>query len=329
MIERRFTVLDLIDLDLKQHNSLNLRCLCGRRGLPREIMVPEINRPGLALSGFFDVFAEKRIQVFGYGEAAYLQKMPQQTTEVHIKRFFSFEVPCCIFTANLTPELFFQKEAEAAGCPVLQTEISTTEFVSRLIRILLTIFAPKKSIHGVMVEVYGIGVLIIGESGIGKSETALELIKVGHRLVADDVVEIHCVNGNVLLGTGANKIIGHHMEIRGIGVINITHLFGVSAIRDRQQLDLVIMLEDWNPNKNYDRIGVDEEYMDILGVSVHKLTLPVKASRNIRVVVETAAMNERLKNMGYDSAKEFNHNILKWIESKSAKSVYFGQEDVI
>jgi HPr kinase/phosphorylase len=329
MDDKPFTVLDLIDIDLKGHNSLDLHCLCGRRGLAREIVVPEVNRPGLAISGFFDVFASKRVQIFGRGEAAYLQKMANTGAKENIKTFFSHEVPCCIFSCGLGPEPFFMKEADASGCPVLQTTIDTTEFVTRILRILLTIFAPKKTLHGVLVEVYGMGVLLLGESGVGKSETALELIKAGHRLVADDAVEIRCLNGNTLVGAGANKIIGHHMEIRGIGVINITHLFGVGAIRERKEIDLVIMLEEWDSKKNYDRLGADDVFMDILGVNIHKLTIPVKPGRNTRIVVETAAMNERLKTMGYNSAREFNRNVLKWIESNTARSVYFGQEDVI
>jgi HPr kinase/phosphorylase len=179
------------------------------------------------------------------------------------------------------------------------------------------------------VEVYGLGILLLGDSGVGKSETALELIKYGHRLVADDVVDIHCVNGNILMGAGANKIIGHHMEIRGPGIINITHLFGVGAIRDRAQIELVVMLEEWDAKKNYDRLGMEEQTMEILGVSVPKLEIPVKPGRNIPIIIETAAMNERLKKMGYHAAKEFNQNILKWIESDNTRSVYYGAEDII
>jgi HPr kinase/phosphorylase len=181
----------------------------------------------------------------------------------------------------------------------------------------------------VLVEVYGVGVLILGDSGIGKSETALELIKYGHRLVSDDVVDIHCINGNILLGSGANKIIAHHIEIRGIGVINVTNLFGVGAVRDKKQIHLVVQLENWDTNKSYDRLGDTEEYEDILGVRVHRLVIPIKPGRNIPIVIETAAMNERLKGMGYDAAKEFNKNILRWIESETARSVFFGQNDVI
>jgi HPr kinase/phosphorylase len=329
MTEKTFTVLDMLDLEFKEHNALNLRCLGGRKGLNREISIPELNRPGLALSGFFEFFAYDRLQIFGRGEVAYIQKLEAENNLETIRQMFSYTIPCCIFTHNLSPDKGFFEIAEKARCPLLQTDLNTTEFTIRIIRILSAIFSPQQSIHGVLVEVYGIGILILGDSGIGKSETALELIKHGHRLVADDVVEMHCVNGNVLMGAGANKIIGHHTEIRGLGILNITHLFGVGAIRDRKQVQLVVILEEWDPKKMYDRIGTDEKVMEILGVSIPKLEIPVKPGRNIPVIIETAAMNERLKQMGYNSAKEFNQNILKWIESDTARSVYFGSEDII
>jgi HPr kinase/phosphorylase len=179
------------------------------------------------------------------------------------------------------------------------------------------------------VEVFGLGILILGDSGVGKSETALELIHRGHRLVADDVVNVHCVSGNILMGAGANKIIGHHMEIRGLGIINITHMFGVKAIRDRKEIQLVVELEEWDSAKNYDRLGTSEQVMKMLGVSVPKLEIPVKPGRNVPIIIETAAMNERLKSMGYNAAKEFNKNILKWLESDTARSVFFGHDDII
>ena len=329
MDEKRFTVLDLIDIDLKEHNSLNLKCIGGRKGLIREIEIPDINRPGLALSGFFDSFAHERIQIFGRGEVAYLRKLEEDKTNDTVKQMFDYSIPCCIFTHDLFPGNAFVEMAEKAQCPILQTDLSTTEFSARIMRILSEIFAPRQSIHGVLVEVYGLGILILGDSGVGKSETALELIMHGHRLVADDVVDIHCVNGNVLLGTGSNKIIAHHMEIRGIGIINVTHLFGVGAIRDRKEIQLVVKLAEWDSKKNYDRIGMEEQYMELLGVNIPKLEIPVKPGRNIPIIIETAAMNERLKTMGYNTAKEFNQNILKWIESDTARAVYFGSEDII
>jgi HPr kinase/phosphorylase len=329
MNEKRFTVLDLIDIDLKEHNSLNLKCIGGRKGLDREITVQNINRPGLALSGFFENFAYERLQIFGQGEAAYISKLGEDNNYENIHKMFSYTIPCCIFTHGLSPNSTVMEIAEKAQCPVLQTDLPTSDFSARIIRILTGIFAPRQSLHGVLVEVYGLGILILGDSGVGKSETALELIMHGHRLVADDVVDIHCVNGNILMGTGANKIIAHHMEVRGIGIINITHLFGVGAIRDRKQIQLVVKLTEWDSVQNYDRIGLEEEYMEILGVNIPKLEIPVKPGRNIPIIIETAAMNERLKKMGYHAAKEFNQNILRWLESDTARAVYFGSEDVI
>jgi HPr kinase/phosphorylase len=328
MAQKRFTVLDLIDIDLKEHNSLNLRCIGGRKGLAKEISLPNVNRPGLGIMGFFESFAYDRIQIFGRGETAGVKKIIEEQKIDTLKELFTYPIPCCIFTHSLSPGQAFFEEAEKAECPILQTDLETSEFVIRLTRILSNIFAPSKSIHGVLVEVYGLGILILGDSGVGKSETALELIERGHRLVADDVVEIHCVNGNILMGQGANRIIGHHMEIRGLGIINITHLFGVRAIRDRKEVQLVVVLEAWDSAKNYDRLG-SEQFMEILGVSVPKLEIPVKPGRNIPIILEVAAMNERLKKMGYNSSKEFNHNILKWIESDTARSVYYGPEDII
>jgi len=324
---KRFSVLDLLGLNLKEHDSLDLRCICGRRGLVREITIPDLNRPGLALSGFYDSFAYQRVQLFGRGEVAFLNKLVTEGRLETIEQMFTYPLPCCIFTHNLDPADEFSAIAENSGCAVLQTGLDSSEFSSRLLRILSNIFAPKISIHGVLVEVYGLGILILGDSGVGKSETALELIERGHRLVADDVVEISCVNGNILIGQGANKIIGHHMEIRGLGIINITQLYGVGSIRERKEVQLVATLEEWDANKVYDRLGTEKLTMDILGVQVPKIEIPVKPGRNVPIILETAAMNERLKSMGYFSAKEFNQNVLKWIESDAARAPYYGDDD--
>jgi HPr kinase/phosphorylase len=329
MESKRFTILDLLDLDLKEHDALELRCIGGRKGLGREISGPDINRPGLALSGFFEDFAYQRIQLIGQGEAAYLRLLASQDKLEGIPKIFSYPIPCFVIANGQAPEPKFAEAAEAADCPILQSNLSSTELAARLMRVLASVFAPKTSVHGVLVEVYGIGILLTGDSGVGKSETALELIERGHRLVADDVVEIRCVSGNILMGSGANKVIGHHMEIRGLGIINVTHLFGVGAIRDKKQVQLICKLEEWDSNKVYDRIGTDENTEDILGVMVPKLDIPVKPGRNIPIIVETAAMNERLKKMGYHSAKEFNQNILRWLESESARAIYFGRDESI
>jgi len=319
----KFTVLDLLQLNLKEHDALNLKCVGGRPGLIREIKMPELNRPGLALGGFFDSFAEQRLQIFGRGETSYLCKLEKENKLENIKRLFSFKLPCCVFTNNLEPPAHFFSLAEESGCPVLQTDLSSSEFSTRIMRVLSNIFAPKKNVHGVLVEVFGIGVLIQGESGVGKSEIALELIERGHRLVADDAVEVRCVGGNFLMGKGVNVIASHHMEIRGLGIINVTHLFGVGAIRDKKQIQLVVQLEEWDTNKSYDRIGSEDSTIELLGVAVPYLQIPVKPGRNIPIIIETGAMNERLKKLGYHSAKEFSRSIMNWLETERARSVYF------
>ncbi len=319
---KHFTVLDLLDLDLKEHDALDLQCIGGRPGLTREIRVPDINRPGLALTGFFDSFGDDRIQLFGRGETAFLHKLERSGEIAALQEYFGHQMPCVLFTHNLDPTARFFELAEAAQCPVLKTHLPSSELSIRLIRALSNVFASVETIHGVLAEVFGIGVLILGDSGVGKSETALELVERGHRLVADDAVEVRCIAGNILLGQGANRALGHHMEIRGLGIINITHLFGVGAIRESKQIQLVVGLEYWDSNKEYDRIGAEEHHKDILGVKVPALEIPVKPGRNIPIIIETAARNERLKKMGYYSAREFNQSVLKWLESENARSAY-------
>ena len=328
MAENVFTVLDLLDLDLREHNELNLKCLCGRSGLSSPIKEQDLNRPGLTLSGFFDGFQYNRIQVFGNGETLYLKKLIEENKLDGLKKFFEYKIPCCAFTTNLRPEQKFLDMAEEAGVPILITDLASSEFSRRLIRALNTIFAERQVVHATLVEVFGIGILIKGDSGIGKSETALELIERGHRLIADDAVELNCVNGNLIIGRGVNDIAGHHMEIRGLGIINISHLFGVGAIRDRKQIQLVVNLEEWDSNKVYDRLGSNEEIINYLGVGLPIVTIPIKPGRNIPIIIETAAMNERLKKLGYYSAREFNQNVLKWLEGQNARAAYYDKNNL-
>jgi HPr kinase/phosphorylase len=323
--KEKFRVLDLLQLDLRENDALDLTCIGGRPGLIREIAVTDINRPGLELGGFYENFAFQRIQIFGRGENAYLQKLAKEKQRKELEKLFTYPIPCCVFTHSLTPTADFAESAEAVECPTLQTDLSTSEFTMRILRVLSTIYAPKQTVHGVLVEVFGIGVLIQGESGVGKSESALSLIERGHRLVADDSVEIRRVSGNILMGTGA-QVVSHHMEIRGLGIINITHLFGVGAIRDKKQIQLVVQLELWNPDKNYDRIGAEEATEDILGVHVPCVTVPIKPGRNIPVIIETAARNERLKKMGYYSAREFNRNVMNWLEGESTREIFLNEK---
>lgn len=327
MAERKLTVLELLDMNLSGHDALNLKCIGGRRGLPKEITVAELNRPGLALAGFYENFASERVQLFGRGEAAFLRKLHDDGNMEAIKEFFCHPIPCCVFSSNQEPTEEFRKLAEEKCVSILQTDLTSQEFSIRITRVFSNSFAPKKTLHGVLVEVYGIGILINGHSGVGKSETALELVERGHRLVADDIIELRCVNGNILLGRGANTLISHHMEIRGLGIINISQLYGVGAIRDQKEVQLICKLEEWDQNKAYDRLGTELKYEEILGVKIPLLEIPVRPGRNLPIIIEAAAMNERLKNMGYNSAKDFNQNVLKWIESGEARSAYNRNRD--
>lgn len=327
-MKKNFTVLDIINLDLKDHNALELKCLAGRKGLNRIITDPEINRPGLTLSGFFEEFAYYRIQLFGRGEMAYLNMLEEQNNMEVVKKIFSYQLSCCVFSHSGSPSKQILDIAEESGCSILQTTLTSSEFSARLIRALADIFAPKKTIHGTLVEVFGIGVLLTGGSGVGKSESALELIERGHRLIADDTVVLRSVNGNFLMGSGKNEMLGHHMEIRGLGILNISHLFGVGSIRDKKQIQLLIELETWNGEAVYDRIGTGNASKEILDVNVPLIKMPVKAGRNIPILIEVAAMNERLKKLGYYSAQEFDNNVLKWLESKNARNLYSNNNNI-
>jgi len=319
---KQFTVLDLLDLDLRENETLSLRCVAGRQGLGRKITQPYIDRPGLALVGYFEDFTFQRIQLFGKRECSFIEKMEKEKKLANIEKFFSYEMPCCIYTTDLVPGKKIKDLAAKANCPLLVTPLTTTELTQRLNRILADVFAPKKLVYGVLVEVYGIGILIQGKSGVGKSETALELIERGHRLIADDTVEVRNARGNSLTGRGPNQQLAHHMEIRGLGIINITHLYGVGAVRHSKEIQLVVNLEEWDNEKEYNRLGTDEFTTEILGVQIPTLTIPVKPGRNIPIIIETAAMNERLKSMGYFSAKEFNRKTIQWLEAKNISSFY-------
>lgn len=319
----RITVLDLLELNLKPPRNLDLICLCGRKGLIREIPLPEINRPGLALSGFFELFVGQRMQVFGQGEVAYLQKLESEGSFEFVEKFFSINPPCCIFCHNLTPSKHFQELAETYGVAVLQTSLESSDFSVRLIQVLGDMFAPQKTLHGVFVEVNGTGILITGESGVGKSETALELIARGNRLIADDAVLIKRLNGNMLMGYPTNQAMASHMEIRGMGIVNVAQVFGIGAVKENKQLEIVFNLEDWDPQKNYDRIGNQNETENILGVNISSITIPIKPGRNIPIIIETAVLNERLKQRGYFAAQELNKDVIQWLESENARNLYF------
>lgn len=318
-----FSVLDLLSMDLKEHDSLKLTCIAGRNGLNRKISIPDINRPGLALSGFFEDFAYKRVQLFGRGEWSYLKACRSEEEKLlYLERMFAKEIPCCVFSYGLMPTEEFLEIAGRHGCPVLQSELSSSDFTLRLLRVLSDIFAAKDNVHGVLVDVFGMGILITGDSGVGKSEAALELVERGHRLIADDLVEISCLNGNTLIGKGKKNITGHHMEIRGLGIINVMQLYGIGAVREAAQIQMVARLEEWNSAKVYDRLGDTVITAEILNVKVPLLEIPVKSGRNIPIIIETAAKNERLKNMGYFSPRDLN-----WVESNPQHCEYYTENN--
>lgn len=321
-----FSILDLLDLDLKENNHLQLSCIAGRSGLSRKLTNSKVSRPGLPISGFFEVFNHDTIQVFGRGEQLYLKKLEMEDNYKAIEQFFSYEIPCCVFTDQGVPSKKFTTIAENSGCAILTTKISSADFTKGYIQLLEEIFAPTMTIHGVFVEVFGIGVLITGDSGVGKSETALELVERGHRLISDDSVKLRNISETFLIGSGENPHLAHHMEIRGLGILNIANLYGVGSIRERKQVQLIVQLEEWDSNKNYERVG-EELTESILGITVPKLEVPVKPGRNVPIIIETAARNERLKNLGYFSAKEFDQGVLKWLESESARNLYYSNEE--
>ncbi|MCH3916883.1 MAG: HPr(Ser) kinase/phosphatase [Spirochaetia bacterium] len=323
------SILELLDIDLKEKNKLELSCIAGRSGLSRKLTSSKISRPGLPLAGFFEAFAESAVQVFGHGEQRYLDMLEKKGDYKSIEKMFSYEIPCCIFCHGYTPSDKFIKMAEDAGIPILRTPLYSSDFSRNLYQMLDEIFAPTETIHGVFVEVYGIGVLILGDSGVGKSETALELIERGHRIISDDTVKLRNISNTFLIGSGENPMLAHHMEIRGIGIINLANIFGVGAIRDKKQVQLVVHLEEWDATKDYDRVGEDTMSETFLGISIPKLIIPVKPGRNIPIIIETAARNERLKKLGYHSAKEFDQSVLKWFESETAKKMYYINEESI
>ncbi len=273
-----------------------------------EVLVPDINRPALQLAGFFDHFESERVQIIGYVEYTYLQTLKDQEKEAILTKLMSYKIPCIIFCRGLEPSELFLRCAKKAGIPILVTEKATSSFTAELIRWLHEELAPCISIHGVLVDVYGVGVLIMGESGIGKSEAALELIKRGHRLVTDDVVEIHKVSDTSLIGT-APDITRHFIELRGIGIVDVKSMFGVQSVRETQEIDLVINLEEWDREREYDRLGLGEEYTEFLGNKVVRHAIPIRPGRNIAVIVESAAVNHRQKLMGYNAAQELYRRV--------------------
>ena len=276
----------------------------------RNVYQTEVNRPALELTGYFDHFAAGRIQIIGLVEHSYIDQMNNDDKRRVFRKLFSLDVPAVIFTRDLPPDEVILETAEEAGMPMFLTSQATSPFMAEMIRWLNVRLAPCISIHGVLVDVYGIGLLLTGDSGVGKSEAALELIKRGHRLVSDDVVEIRKVSEVTLIGT-APEITKHFIELRGIGIIDVKTLFGVSSVRESQSIDLEIHLEEWDKNRQYDRMGMEENYSEYLGNKVVCHRVPVRPGRNVAIICESAAANHRQKLMGYNAAQELYMRVQK------------------
>lgn len=287
------------ELDLKKH----------------KITLSDVNRPALQLSGFFEYFEPNRVQIIGMVEISFLKQMERNRRLEIYNQLLECEIPCIIFSRDFEPDEDFLRIAEEKDVPLLGTNKKTSSFMAELILCLSEELAPCVTIHGVLVDVYGEGLLITGESGIGKSEAALELIRRGHRLVTDDVVEIRKINEHTLIGTSPD-ITRHFIELRGIGIVDVKTLFGVEAVKEKQNIDLVIQLEDWKKDNEYDRLGLEEEYTEILGNKVVCHSLPIRPGRNLAVICESAAVNHRQKKMGYNAAQELYRRVQENLNKK-------------
>lgn len=299
-------MIQVITKDVMEKFQLEL--VSGEEGIGRYISTSDISRPGLEMAGYFTHYPANRVQLLGKTELSFFEMLPKEEKISRMKRLCSDETPAIIISRGLEvpPELVVASNENHV--PVLVSNQTTTRFSSRLTNYLEGKLAPTTAMHGVLVDVYGIGVLIMGKSGVGKSETALELVKKGHRLVADDSVEIRQEGENMLIGN-APPLLEHLLEIRGIGIIDIMTLFGASAIRPYKRITLIVELENWDPERFYDRLGLDEEKMKIIDTEVTKLTIPIQPGRNVSVIIEVAAMNYRLKKMGVNAAEEFSRRL--------------------
>ena len=275
-----------------------------------EITTDDVNRPGLQLAGFFDYFEPQRLQIMGKAENAYIEQFDEEKRTDIFEKLCATGIPAVIVTRNIEvfPELI--EAAKKYDVAVLRTNEFTSSVTSALVASLKVSLAPRITLHGVLVELYGEGILILGDSGVGKSETAIELVKRGHRLIADDAVEIKRVSDRTLVGC-APEIIRHFIELRGIGIVDVRRIFGMGAIKETERVDMIINLEQWVEGKMYDRLGMDNQYTDILGLRIPSLTIPVRPGRNLAVIIEVAAMNHRHKSMGYNAAKELNERMMK------------------
>jgi HPr kinase/phosphorylase len=290
-------------------SALELKLLAGAKGLKRVIREPTVNRPGLVLTGFTRYFANKRVQVIGNAEAFYLKSLGVEERRSRYSNLFSYKIPCMVFSRSLKPDKEFLKAAEDADIPVFQCPLITMKFINLATLSLEMMFAPHGTEMGSMIDILGVGVIIKGESGIGKSESVLALIERGYSLVADDITKVTLVDGRDVIGTSA-ELTRNHMEVRGIGIINVAAMFGVKSIRSEKQVDLVVSLKGWNEVPDVDRVGMEEEFTKVLGVDIPHITIPVRPGRDLARLIEVAAFQTKLKASGYNPAKELNDRLI-------------------
>ncbi len=290
-------------------DDLELDVIAGFQGIGRPVLISDINRPGLALSGYLDYFANDRVQILGNTEIHYMEQLSTAELESRLEGMFSFEIPVFLLSRNLRPRPLFLDMCNRRGIPVLISRRTTDEVISSIILFLAEEFSPETIIHATAVDCYGVGCLIVGAPGIGKSETALELVERGHRLVADDVVALKRGRDDAVFAE-TSPVIEHHMEIRGVGIIDIKSVYGVGRVRNSERIGLVVELEEWNREAQYDRTGLSDSYVNLLGVRVPFLLIPVRPGRNIAIIVEVAALNHRLKELGVHPAQQLNQRLM-------------------
>ncbi|MFP4499866.1 MAG: HPr(Ser) kinase/phosphatase [Candidatus Hydrogenedentota bacterium] len=312
--KRHIAVARLLD---RMQDDLDLEVMGGFQGMGRPVLISDINRPGLALSGYLEYFANDRVQILGNTEIHYMERLSAAQLTERLSAMFSFEIPVFILSRNLHPPNVFLDVCNRRGIPVLRSSKRTDEVISRIILFLAEEFSPETVVHGTAVDCYGVGVVIVGAPGIGKSETALELIERGHRLVADDVVTLKCRREDNLYSE-TNPIIEHHMEIRGVGIIDVKAIFGVGCVRNSKRIGLVVELEEWSQSNDYDRTGMMEEHVEILGVRANYLCIPVRPGRNIAIIIEVASLNHRLKELGIHPAMQFNERLIQIMSTNQA-----------
>jgi HPr kinase/phosphorylase len=300
--------------DLADSRALDLELLAGEAGLARRILIPHTQKTGLALSGFDSYLRSGRVLVFGESEVRYIDALPPPDRSAVMQRVFSRDIPCLLITDGHTPADEIREEADRARVPLLATRAVTPEAMARLSAVLDTYLAARGIVHGVLMDILGLGVLVVGESGIGKSECALDLVVRGHRLVADDAVELRCRAQSFIIGT-CPELTRHHMEIRGLGLINIQDLFGVASTRTSKRVELVVQLERWETGREYDRLGVDDSFYEVLGIRIPMIRMPVAPGRNVAIVVEVAARNQLLRTRGHHAARRLVERLDRELEA--------------